>query len=167
MGDFDNRRAMDLIDKAIKKAVDKYQCNICCIVIPNPLKTQYPRIKKLALIDNNMVCQIVTDATLRKKNLQSIATKVLLQIIAKRGNTLWVPKSKSSFDGIMLAAFDHAKVSGNKFMLALCATINSTFTSIASRSGAYDGNSNKFQLMCNQFLSVIDAYTTRNEVPPK
>ena len=52
--------------------------------------------KKLALIDNNMICQIVTDGTLRKKNLQSIATKVLLQIIAKRGNTLWVPKSKSS-----------------------------------------------------------------------
>jgi hypothetical protein len=35
----------------------------------------------------------MTDATLRKKNLQSIATKVLLQIIAKRGNTLWVPET--------------------------------------------------------------------------
>jgi len=114
-----------------------------------------------------MICQIVTEGTLRKKNLQSIATKVLLQIIAKRGNTLWVPKSKSSFDGIMLAAFDNAKVSGNKFMLGLCATLNSTFSSISSRSGTYDGNMNKFTLMCNQFLSVVDAYTTRNESPPK
>jgi hypothetical protein len=35
----------------------------------------------------------MTDATLRKKNLQSIATKVLLQIVAKRGNTLWVPET--------------------------------------------------------------------------
>jgi argonaute-like protein implicated in RNA metabolism and viral defense len=86
-----------MIDKGIKKAAEKYECNICCIVIPNNLKTQYARIKKQALIDNNMICQIVTDGTLRKKNLQSIATKVLLQIIAKRGNTLWVPKSKSSF----------------------------------------------------------------------
>jgi hypothetical protein len=67
----------------------------------------------------------------------------------------------------MLAAFDNAKVSGNKFMLGLCATVNSTFSSIASRSGTYDGNSNKFQLMCNQFISVIDAYTSRNDVPPK
>jgi len=37
----------------------------------------------------------MTEAKLRNKNAQSICTKVLLQIIAKRGNTLWVPQSKA------------------------------------------------------------------------
>ena len=39
-----------------------------------------------------MVSQIFTEGKLRGKNVQSIATKVLLQIIAKRGNTLWCPR---------------------------------------------------------------------------
>ena len=37
-------------------------------------------------------CIVMTEGTLRKKGLQSIATKVLLQMIAKRGNILWVPR---------------------------------------------------------------------------
>lgn len=63
----------------------------------------------------------------------------------------------------MLAAFDNAKVGGNRFVLGLCATVNSTFSSVISRSATYDGNSNKFQLMSNQFLSAIDAYAERNK----
>jgi len=39
-----------MIDKGIKKATEKYECNICLIVIPNNLKTQYGRIKKTALV---------------------------------------------------------------------------------------------------------------------
>lgn len=45
-----------------------------------------------AICKKEIVTQVFTDAKLRNKNIQSIATKVLLQIIAKRGNTLWVPK---------------------------------------------------------------------------
>ena len=59
-----------------------------------------------------MVTQVVTEGTLRKKNLQSIATKVLLQMIAKRGNTLWVPKHNCDLDSLMMAAFDTSKVGG-------------------------------------------------------
>lgn len=91
-GEIDNRKAMSIIDSQIRKAV-KEDCNICCIIIPNNLKTQYKKIKTMALIDHKIICQITTEGTLRKKNLQSIATKILLQIIAKRGNTLWVPKT--------------------------------------------------------------------------
>ena len=48
---------------------------------------------------------MTTEATMRKKNLLSIATKILLQIIAKRGNTLWVPKIPSSLASTMMIAF--------------------------------------------------------------
>ena len=79
-----------------------------------------------------MVCQIATEGTLRKKNFKSIATKILLQMIAKRGNTLWVPQSAMKLDKVMLAAFDNAKMN-NKNVLAGVATINSTYSSICSK----------------------------------
>lgn len=59
------------------------------------MKTQYKRIKEVSLVNNKLVCQVMTEAKLKNKNAQSISTKVLLQIIAKRGNTLWVPQSKA------------------------------------------------------------------------
>ena len=82
--------SMYVIETEVNKALDK-GAKICCIVIPVSLKNSYKNIKQFT-IKQECVTQIVTEATLRKKGLQSIATKVLLQIIAKRGNILWVPK---------------------------------------------------------------------------
>lgn len=116
----------------LKRASDKEECNICLIVLPNQLKTQYKKIKTLALLNSKMICQITTEGTLRKKNIQSIATKILLQIIAKRGNTLWVPKIPTGLVNTMLIAFESAKAKKNT--LGMCATLNSTFSSIFSRT---------------------------------
>jgi hypothetical protein len=58
------------------------------------MKNQYKDIKIMTL-KHKLVTQVVTENTMRKKNLRSIATKVLLQIIAKRGNILWVPRITS------------------------------------------------------------------------
>jgi hypothetical protein len=127
------------------------------------MKTQYKKIKIAALINTQIICQVVTEGTLRKKNLQSIATKVLLQIIAKRGNTLWVPKSNCKLNDTMLVAFECAKISGNKFNLSLCATINSTFSSVYSKNQVYEGSANKFQSMLASMLCAIKGYVQRNK----
>ncbi len=58
---------------------------------------------------------------------------MLLQIIAKRGNTLWVPKTKARLDDVMLLAIDNAKLDNGKNVLAACGTVNSTFTSVYSK----------------------------------
>jgi hypothetical protein len=105
MGDYDSKRSIETVEGTIKKAADKEGCNICLIVLPNQLKTQYKKIKNSALIKYKIICQMTTEATLRKKNLQSIATKILLQIIAKRGNTLWVPKVPANLGATMMVAF--------------------------------------------------------------
>lgn len=81
------RNFKDLMSKASDPPGD---VNICLIVLPTSMKNDYKKLKASA-IENGIVTQVITDATMRKKNLQSIATKVLLQIIAKRGNVLWVP----------------------------------------------------------------------------
>lgn len=104
-GEYDSRRGLDSIEAQLRKAAEREGCNICLIVLPNHMKTQYKRVKNLALNKYKMVCQITTEGTLRKKNLQSIATKILLQIIAKRGNTLWVPRMPKDMPSTMMMAF--------------------------------------------------------------
>lgn len=45
LGEFDNRRALSAIEDGLSRANEKEECNICLIVIPNQLKTQYKKIK--------------------------------------------------------------------------------------------------------------------------
>jgi hypothetical protein len=87
----------------------------------------------------------------------------LLQIIAKRGNTLWVPKTKNSISNAMMAGFENAKISGSKYTLSLCATISSTYSSIFSKNIVYDGVDNKFNTMSSLMMLAIGAYVSRNK----
>lgn len=80
----------------IENAMRKDKINIALIVIPSYLKNNYGEIKRECLKNLNIVSQCITDKTLRKPNLQSVATKILLQMIAKRGNILWVPRMRVS-----------------------------------------------------------------------
>jgi hypothetical protein len=114
-----------------------------------------------------MVCQVATEGSLRKKNAQSIATKILLQIIAKRGNTLWVPQFSSKIEDTMIAGFDNASIQGDKFILAACGTVNSSFTSIYSKTVEYKGLEGKFAAMCTSLLDIVNYYVDRNKTPPK
>ena len=121
------RDIRDLIS-LVGKAADA-DCNICMVILPNNLKNNYKDLKFDTIKREKMVTQVVTEATLNKKNLQSVATKVLLQIIAKRGNTLWIPEIDSSIKETMLLGFDSAKC-GNGTVLSASSTLSSTFSSI-------------------------------------
>jgi hypothetical protein len=92
------RDIADAIDRAFKK-YDK--ANMLLVVIPMNLKNVYPGLKKLTLSpgkDFQMPTQFVVEGTLRKKGAQSIHTKILLQMISKRGNILWVPENLPEVD---------------------------------------------------------------------
>jgi hypothetical protein len=133
------RNARELQSKAcsIKESV-----NICLIILPNAMKNDYKKIKNQT-VQEQIITQVVTDGVLRKKNLQSIATKVLLQVIAKRGNTLWVPQTKFEYEATMLLAFDTAKTN-SKTLISAVATVNSTFNSLHSEHEIYESNENKY-----------------------
>lgn len=148
----------------IEKAAEREECNICLIILPNQLRTQYKKVKHEALLKHKIICQITTDMTLRKKNLQSIATKILLQIIAKRGNTLWVPRTPAGLPPTMIMAFETVKDKAST--LGMCATLNSTFTSIFSRTTTFSKPEQKFNSMVSLTLSAIAAYVHRNKEPP-
>ncbi len=80
------------------------------IVIPISLKTQYKLIKNKSIVSSEMLTQVMVDSQFNKKGFQSIATKVLLQIIAKRGNTLWVPRPIGEIKSCMLIGYDSCKI---------------------------------------------------------
>lgn len=131
------------------------------------MKSQYKRIKEASLIENRMVCQVATEGTLRKKNAQSICTKILLQIIAKKGNTLWVPVTQAKIEDTMLVGVDTAKMPGNKNILSMVGTVNSTFTSYSSKIDVYESNDHKFQKMASLLMKIINYYVDRNKKTPK
>lgn len=164
-GDFDYKKAISMIGDMLRKAVEREECNICLIILPNQLRTQYKKVKAEALLHHKIVCQITTDGTLKKKNIQSIATKILLQIIAKRGNTLWVPRLPANLPSTMMLAFETVR-ERNKNTLGMCATINSTFSSIFSRTTTFDKTEQKFSTMVTLTLQAMNAYFNRNKETP-
>lgn len=119
----DKYRILGAITSEIQHAIRKDGINICLIVIPNFMKNNYGEIKKKCLEKLNIVSQCILEGTLRKKNLQSVATKILLQMIAKRGNILWVPKTLGKINNAMIMAFDSAK-GGKGSSIVCCATVN-------------------------------------------
>ena len=97
------------------------------------MRKDYGKVKQICLKRSKILCQFALENTFRRKGAQSIITKVLLQLIAKRGNTLWVPKTKYKHDGCMLMSFDHSKMKNGKSIMAVVASVNSTFTSLFSK----------------------------------
>jgi len=153
-----------MLDAAIGKAAEREGCNICLIILPSQMRTQYKKLKNTALLKYRVVCQMTTENTLRKNNLRSIATKILLQIIAKRGNTLWVPKCPKEVSESMLVAFETVKA-GKATTLGMCATLNSAFSSIFSRTETFENMDKKFSTMLSMTMNAVEAYAHRNKKP--
>ena len=160
-----DKKDMREMQSQISKAISR-DCNICLIVLPSFWKHEYKKIKTFTVGEKEIATQVMLDSAFRKKNAQSIFTKILLQILAKRGNILWVPSSPHKVDQCMLGAFDTAKAT-RKTALSCCATINSTFSSVHSQVKLFDDPDNKFNEMVGLVLGSLKAYMTRNSSLPK
>lgn len=116
-----------------------------------------------------MLSQFVVETTLRKKGVQSIHTKLLLQIIAKRGNILWAPQLSAKLSdrlaGTCLIAIDSAS-KGSTNVISSCGTTNSTFTLHSSSRVVVDKSENKYQYMLKVAADCVAAYNTRNKGAP-
>lgn len=94
LSEFSAKNGFDDILKELEYQAKKKEYNIFLIILPAKLKTSYKKLKKVCCCDLGVPLQVVLDTISQKKEFQSIATKVLLQMAAKVGNTLWVPISK-------------------------------------------------------------------------
>ena len=160
-----------LIDMALKEK----KCNMIMLVLPNHMKTVYPALKKATLMTSKgreIITQCVLDSTLRKKGAQSIHTKLLLQMAAKRGNILWAPTYSEAMntvlDKVMMVGIDGGSKAGTK-MMAACGSMNSTHTAYASATKVLgqDKNDQKYQAMLEVTLQCVEAYINRNKSKPK
>lgn len=89
----DNKIALKAIETALKAECESKNSNIFWFIIPPSFKTQYKLVKRMTLKSELEINSQVTISTnLQKKGFQSIFTKILLQMAAKLGNKLWVPK---------------------------------------------------------------------------
>lgn len=153
LGDIDPRKCLNAFLNHISQAADE-GCNMVFVAIPNTLKNQYKKIKEHCLMEACILSQVACESTLGKKNVQSIATKILLQIIAKKGNTLWVPSFSKQISHTMIVGFDNASV-GGKSVVSICSTINSTFSSVFTLSERYSSNEDKMVKMSNLLCKTM------------
>ena len=76
------------------------------LIIPNSMKSRYKEIKGQAL-KYSLNTQLMVSSNLKNYNLRIIATKILLQMLVKVGNTLWVPQIPEALsEKIMLIGLD-------------------------------------------------------------
>lgn len=106
MGELNNNKALLQVEMGIIEACKQQKSNIVFIVLPNGLKTYYRKIKKFCLIDHKIISQIICESMLPHRHSINIFGKILLQILAKCGNILWIPKQVlESEKKIMLLAY--------------------------------------------------------------
>ena len=66
----------------------------------------------------------------------------------------------------MLIGIDNASIGSNN-ILAACGTVNSSFTSIYSKTVKYSGIEQKFSAVNQAVLAIVAYYVERNKNPPK
>ncbi len=93
--------SMKAIQQIIFDQSQNNNSNAFWFIIPPNYKSQYKHIKRLTLKANvQKISQITVTSTLQKKGFASICTKILLQMVVKIGNKLWVPKLSSRLEGL-------------------------------------------------------------------
>jgi hypothetical protein len=114
---------------------------------------------------DGMLTQFVIDGTLMKKNWKIITENLVLQVIAKRGNTLWWPKTLREVPGAMLLAFAVSKAK-EKNLLAVTSTLNPTFSSIYTDCIVVSHPEEKFEAMVELSILSLKVYLDRNKNLP-
>ncbi len=132
----DSRQALRMIEKLVEQECEK-DTNMFWFIIPPSFKTSYSGLKKIMLkagIEKNS--QVTVAPTLMKKGVQSILTKILLQMAAKVGNKLWVPRvpQKVSASGVMMIGIESYADQANKgsTILSFCSNTSKDCSSFYS-----------------------------------
>ena len=129
---------MKHIEKCVRKESEGKTSNICWFIIPPSFKNHYKSLKRMCLKEGvEMNSQATITTNLLKKNSASIFTKVLLQMTAKIGNKLWVPKvsQKIVSAGVLLIGLEFTKDSEckDKTIVSYCSNSNKEFSSFYSK----------------------------------
>lgn len=142
------------------------------LVLPNSLKIYYRKLKRLCLIQYKISSQFICESAFTQRHCTNIFGKLLLQMLAKRGNVLWVPKQSLKLPGnqkVMLIAYDTNKYSSNT-IISTCCTGNEDYNVAFSRFGVcreiHEKSIELMEIMIKNAIDCIDFFKKRNETLP-
>lgn len=141
-------------------------------MLPPSYKTNYPSLKKIVLnagIEKNS--QVTLTSTFQKKGFASVLTKILLQMAAKVGNKLWVPKipAKVASTGILMIGIesyaDQSDKSNN--ILSFCGNTNKEFSAFYSNFIVHPKSDLSKTFMREIVFECINEYMANNRSVPQ
>ena len=168
-GDYSATSALETLLREIRYMHRKGEFNIYMVILPFSARNLYKSIKQICCCELGVLVQVVVDVILKKKEFQTVATKVLLQMAAKVGNVLWVPRTKlTSTNNIMLLAIHTSTDKGPnpKARLAYCVSTNKDLTMFSSHSETQDINCPIIEHIQNILFKSIKTYYSANKHLP-
>lgn len=116
------------VSNHIDKTTGKRKFNMLLIVVPSGLQMHYKKIKRVCLVKNKIQSQLILESSFENsKTNVMIFGKILLQMLAKLGNILWMPK-QISLEGInvVIIAFE-ATQANTETILCTCGTNDGSY----------------------------------------
>ena len=128
----------------------------------------YPKLKKHSLCQNGYVSQVVKAASMKKKGVMSVCSKILLQINAKLGGVSYkaeIPKTVGDRK-LMIVGVDTSHIKRHGTGVAMVATINNSFTDFYNKEEIVKESDNKkeqLQYCVSSFIEeAVEVYKKKN-----
>lgn len=130
-------------------------CELVLAIFSGPMRTdKYSALKKICCIEKPMPSQVILQKTLTKsKNIQSVLSKVLLQMATKGGGEPWGVKIPP-LPGLMVMSIHEAKS-----FTTLVSTVNDTFSRFSSLVWDHKIKEGSVRSLFNK---AIEAYKSNN-----
>lgn len=173
LGDFNVKKAMSDIETLLADKGNKIKDshNLVLFVLPDALKSQYKKLKKWALLSQSeIVTQMTLESTMNKKGFNSIATKILIQIAVKVGNTPWIPEPpKGISEKIMIMGIDSStdKEARNQSVVGICCTVDSKFSQFFSTVNYEKKGGVVIENLKTPMIEALASYKKRNGYFPE
>jgi len=105
----------------------------------------YPKLKKHSLCQNGYVSQVVKAASMKKKGVMSVCSKILLQINAKLGGVSYKAEINKTVGDrkLMIVGVDTSHIKRHGTGVAMVATINNSFTDFYNKEEIVKESDNK------------------------
>ena len=128
----------------------------------------YAKLKKHSLCQNGYVSQVVKAASIKKKGVMSVCSKILLQINAKLGGVSYKAEiNKTVGDrNLMIVGVDTSHIKRHGTGVAMVATINNSFTDFYNKEEIVKESDNKkeqLQYCVSSFIEeAVEVYKKKN-----
>ena len=128
----------------------------------------YAKLKKHSLCQNGYVSQVVKAASMKKKGVMSVCSKILLQINAKLGGVSYKAEIDKTVGDrkLMIVGVDTSHIKRHGTGVAMVATINKSFTNFYNKEEIVKESDNKkeqLQYCVSSFIEeAVEVYKKEN-----